>query len=50
MIDKHLQPGEHAIVMLGNGYSFKGSGYVRGAIFDRIQILQNDGAFTLFEI
>jgi len=47
---KALQPGEHAIVMLGNGYSFKGSGYVRGAIFDRIQILQNDGAFTFRDL
>jgi NosR/NirI family nitrous oxide reductase transcriptional regulator len=47
---KTLQPAEHAIVMLGNGYSFKGSGYVRGAIFDRIQILQNDGAFTFRDL
>jgi NosR/NirI family nitrous oxide reductase transcriptional regulator len=47
---KALKPGEHAIVMLGNGYSFKGSGYVRGAIFDRIQILQNDGAFTFRDL
>lgn len=32
-----LEPGEHAIVVMGDGrYSFKGSGYVRGGIFDRI--------------
>lgn len=37
-----LKPDEHMLVVLGNGYSFKGSGYVRGGIFDRIQILQND--------
>jgi len=38
-----LKPGEHAIAIMGNGvYSFKGSGYVRGGIFDRIQIGQND--------
>ncbi|MGB1264019.1 MAG: FMN-binding protein, partial [Cognaticolwellia sp.] len=41
-----LKPNEHAIIVLGNGYSFKGSGYVRGGIFDRIQILQNDAAFA----
>lgn len=37
-----LKPNEHMLVVLGNGYSFKGSGYVRGGIFDRIQVLQND--------
>ncbi|CAD5107157.1 transcriptional regulator NosR [Zestomonas carbonaria] len=36
-----LEPGEYAIVVLGNGeYSFKGSGYVRGGIFDRVQVRQ----------
>ncbi|MHB9800576.1 transcriptional regulator NosR [Pseudomonas sp. MT3] len=36
-----LKPGEHAVVVLGNGqYSFKGSGYVRGGIFDRVQVRQ----------
>lgn len=38
---EELKPDEHAIVVLGNGeYSFKGSGYVRGGIFDRIQLRQ----------
>jgi NosR/NirI family transcriptional regulator, nitrous oxide reductase regulator len=38
-----LKPGEHAILMGGSGiYSFKGSGYVRGGIFDRIQLIQGD--------
>lgn len=45
-----LQPNEHAIVILGNGYSFKGSGYVRGGIFDRIQILQDDEAFAFRDL
>ena len=45
-----LKPNEHAIIVLGNGYSFKGSGYVRGGIFDRIQILQNDGAFAFRDL
>ncbi|QTN48035.1 regulatory protein NosR [Ectopseudomonas mendocina] len=36
-----LKPGEQAFAVLGNGgYSFKGSGYVRGGIFDRVQLRQ----------
>ncbi|HHH9546038.1 TPA: transcriptional regulator NosR [Pseudomonas aeruginosa] len=36
-----LKPGEYAFVVLGDGeYSFKGSGYVRGGIFDRVQLRQ----------
>ena len=38
-----LQEGEHAIAIVGKGiYSFKGSGYVRGGIFDRIVLIQDD--------
>ncbi|MCA1968498.1 MAG: NosR/NirI family protein [Rhizobium sp.] len=37
-----LKPGQTALVVAGDGaYSFKGSGYVRGGIFDRIELLQN---------
>ncbi len=44
----NLKPGQQAIVVAGNGaYSFKGSAYVRGGIFDRIEILQ-DGSSTRF--
>jgi NosR/NirI family nitrous oxide reductase transcriptional regulator len=40
---KRLEPGQQAIVLAGDGrYSFKGSSYVRGGIFDRFQILQGD--------
>lgn len=40
-----LKEGEQAILVLGRGkYSFKGSGYVRGGIFDRIQLIQGDTA------
>ena len=40
---KKLQPGEQAILLAGGGrFSFKGSGYVRGGIFDRFQIIQGD--------
>ncbi len=36
-----LKPGQHAVIVAGDGiYSFKGSGYVRGGIFDRIELVQ----------
>jgi NosR/NirI family nitrous oxide reductase transcriptional regulator len=38
-----LKDGDSAILIAGNGlYSFKGSGYVRGGIFDRIVLIQDD--------
>lgn len=38
-----LGEGENAIVVMARGlYSFKGSGYVRGGIFDRIVLIQDD--------
>ncbi|WP_322414403.1 4Fe-4S binding protein [Mesorhizobium huakuii] len=41
-LQKSLRPGQQAIVVAGDGaYSFKGSGYVRGGIFDRIELLQD---------
>lgn len=41
-VQKMLAPGQHAIVVAGDGlYSFKGSGYVRGGIFDRIELIQD---------
>ncbi|WP_084652505.1 NosR/NirI family protein [Bosea sp. BIWAKO-01] len=43
-----LKLGQQAIVVAGEGaYSFKGSGYVRGGIFDRIELLQ-DGQSVRF--
>ncbi|WP_415774362.1 4Fe-4S binding protein [Paraburkholderia sp. J7] len=42
-----LKPGEHALFILANGTeSFKGSGFVRGGIYDRIQVRQGINAFT----
>ncbi|MGI9504960.1 MAG: FMN-binding protein, partial [Geminicoccaceae bacterium] len=42
-LQKRLKDGEHAILVAGRGrYSFKGSGYVRGGIFDRINLVQGD--------
>lgn len=38
-----LKPGQQAVLVFSNGrYSFKGSGYVRGGIFDRIQLIQGE--------
>ncbi|MCG7393220.1 NosR/NirI family protein [Microvirga sp. ACRRW] len=43
-----LKPDQQAVVVAGEGaYSFKGSGYVRGGIFDRIELLQ-EGQGTRF--
>ena len=45
-----LEEGEEAILVVGRGpYSFKGSGYVRGGIFDRIQLIQGDRAVRFFD-
>ncbi len=42
LIEK-LEPEQQAILVAGDGrYSFKGSGYVRGGIFDRFQVVQGD--------
>ncbi len=41
--ESFLKPGDNAILVAGRGrYSFKGSGYVRGGIFDRIALVQGD--------
>ncbi|MDW3225778.1 MAG: 4Fe-4S binding protein [Paracoccaceae bacterium] len=38
-----LEDGDQAVAIFGRGlYSFKGSGYVRGGIFDRIVLIQQD--------
>jgi len=42
-LEEWLDEGEQAILLMGRGaYSYKGSGYVRGGIFDRIQLIQGD--------
>ncbi len=45
-VSRMLAPGQQALLVAGDGvYSFKGSGYVRGGIFDRIELVQ--GAETI---
>lgn len=47
-LSSRLKPGQQAVLVAGQGrYSFKGSGYVRGGIFDRIEIEQ-DGSGARF--
>jgi NosR/NirI family transcriptional regulator, nitrous oxide reductase regulator len=42
-----LGPHDHAIFIVANGQSsFKGSGFVRGGIYDRIQVRQDPMSFT----
>jgi NosR/NirI family transcriptional regulator, nitrous oxide reductase regulator len=42
-----LKSNEHAIFIIANGSaSFKGSGFVRGGIYDRIQVSQDMDSFT----
>ncbi len=37
-----LKPGQQALIVAGSGrYSFKGAAYVRGGIFDRIELIQD---------
>ncbi|WP_291830905.1 transcriptional regulator NosR [Marinobacter sp.] len=46
-----LKEGEHAIAVLATGsYSFRGSGYVRGGIFDRLQVRQFGDTFNFRDL
>ena len=52
-----LAPGDEAIAVVANGlYSFKGVGYVRGGVFDRLHVMQagklflfKDSDFVVFD-
>lgn len=47
---KRLEPGQQAILLAGDGrYSFKGSGYVRGGIFDRFHLNQGDASIRFHD-
>jgi NosR/NirI family nitrous oxide reductase transcriptional regulator len=46
-----VKPGEHAIFMIADGMqSFKGSGFVRGGIYERVQVAQDIDAFTFRDV
>ena len=47
---KRLKPGQEAILIAGKGtYSFRGSGYVRGGIFDRIELIQGENSLRFHD-
>ena len=44
-LETWLDEGEHAIMVAARGtFSFKGSGYVRGGVFDRFVLIQGDNS------
>ena len=50
-LQQSLKPGQQAILIAANGaYSFKGSGYVRGGLFDRFEILQSDNSIHFRDV
>ena len=50
-MQQSLKPGQQAILVAANGaYSFKGSGYVRGGIFDRFEVLQGDSSIRFRDV
>ena len=50
-MQSRLKEGQQAILVAGNGlYSFKGSGYVRGGVFDRFDIIQGLQSFRFTDL
>lgn len=46
-----LKPNEHAIFVIAKGQSsFKGSGFVRGGIYDRVQVAQEMETYTFRDL
>ena len=44
-LQNKLTKNQSAILLMGNGrYSFRGSGFVRGGLFDRFQVIQDDNS------
>ncbi len=45
-----LKPGQTALLVAGAGrYSFRGTGFVRGGIFDRIQLIQGEDSLLFHD-
>ncbi len=50
-LENQLKPGQQAILLAARGrYSYKGSGYVRGGIFDRFEVMQGDDAIRFRDL
>lgn len=46
LLRNRLSDDQHAILIMANGqYSFRGSGFVRGGIFDRFQMMQGNSSW-----
>jgi NosR/NirI family nitrous oxide reductase transcriptional regulator len=46
-----LKPGQQALIVAGLGrYSFKGAAYVRGGIFDRIELIQDTNSVRFRDV
>lgn len=46
LLQARLTDNQHAILIMANGeYSFRGSGFVRGGIFDRFQMAQSNSSW-----
>lgn len=46
-----LDEGEHAVLIMANGrYSFRGHGFVRGGIFDRFQLWQDNRGISFRDL
>jgi len=46
-----LKPGEHAVAVMASGqYSFRGNGFVRGGIFDRVNLTQRSSDITFRDL
>ncbi len=46
-----MEEGDHAILVMANGrYSFRGHGFVRGGIFDRFQLWQDDRGISFRDV
>ena len=50
-LSRVLKDGQQAVLLAARGrYSYKGSGYVRGGIFDRFELVQGDDAIRLTDL
>ncbi|MGI9288980.1 MAG: 4Fe-4S binding protein [Pseudomonadales bacterium] len=50
-LEAALKPGQQAVLLAARGrYSYKGSGYVRGGIFDRFEIAQGDDSIRFRDL
>lgn len=50
LLRERLEPGQQAVLIGGSGsYSWRGSGYVRGGIFDRVRLVQEQSTIRFHD-